>query len=210
MRGIEADKKWLALLTTRDGGGRSMNQSRYPAVARSSRLRIPATTSPSFRRPRPEREDNPQAGSDAYSSPGDRDRDGLSRAGGGPYVRSSESGLPAPVQLARGQPIRMQLHVAASVQRVGIWPRGAVRHQSIFRGRGRARGSSKASPRLLKNEPYRAPHWADRAAGSAHSTSLSCCPVVASWSRSRMRGTYITRLLKAEHEAPEWQAATKP
>jgi hypothetical protein len=30
-----------------------------------------------------------------------------------------------------------------------------VRHQSLFRGRGRARELSAASPRLLKNEPYR-------------------------------------------------------
>jgi hypothetical protein len=42
------------------------------------------------------------------------------------------------------------LHVAASVQLVGIGPRGTVRHQSIFRERGRARGLSAASPRLLK------------------------------------------------------------
>ena len=31
----------------------------------------------------------------------------------------------------------MQLHVAASVQRVGIGPRRPVRHQSIFRERGK-------------------------------------------------------------------------
>jgi hypothetical protein len=58
------------------------------------------------------------------------------------------SGLPARVRT--GHLLRMPLHVAASVQRVGIGPRGTVRHQSIFRGRGRARGLSAASPRLLK------------------------------------------------------------
>jgi hypothetical protein len=49
-----------------------------------------------------------------------------------------------------GQLLRMPLHVATSVQRVGIGPRGTVRHQSIFRERGRARWVSAASPRLLK------------------------------------------------------------
>src|SRR5450432_1566817 len=49
------------------------------------------------------------------------------------------------------QLLRLQLHVAASVQRVGIGPRGRVRHQSIFRGRGRAPGTtlSAASSHLL-------------------------------------------------------------
>jgi hypothetical protein len=70
----------------------------------------------------------PQGGSDAHSDLGDfGDRDGLNRAGGGPDVRSGLSGLPEPVQL-----LRMPLRVAASVQRVGIGPRGTVRHQSIF------------------------------------------------------------------------------
>jgi len=50
-----------------------------------------------------------------------------------------------------GQLLRMPLHIAASMQRGGIGPRGTVRHQSIFRGRGRARRLSAASPpRLLK------------------------------------------------------------
>jgi hypothetical protein len=40
----------------------------------------------------------------------------------------------------------------------------------------------------------------------ARSTTRSCCPAAASSSRSRMPGTYITKLPKAEHEAPEWQA----
>jgi hypothetical protein len=48
----------------------------------------------------------------------------LRRAGGGPDVRSGLSGLPARVP---GQLLRMSLHVAASVQRVGIGPRGRVR-----------------------------------------------------------------------------------
>jgi hypothetical protein len=39
----------------------------------------------------------------------------------------------------------MPLHVAASVQRVGIGPRGTVRYQSIFRERASARGLSAAS-----------------------------------------------------------------
>jgi len=40
---------------------------------------------------------------------------------------------------SRGGPLlRLQLHVAASVQRVGIGPRRHVRHQSIFCWRGRA------------------------------------------------------------------------
>ena len=34
----------------------------------------------------------------------------------------------------------------------------------------------------------------------------SRCRAAATWSRSRMAGRYITRLPKAEHEAPEWQA----
>ena len=51
------------------------------------------------------------------------------------------------------QLLRLQLHVAASVQRVGIGPRGTVRHQSLFRGRGRAPGAtlSAASSRLLNS-----------------------------------------------------------
>jgi hypothetical protein len=67
---------------------------------------------------------------------------------------------PAPAQTydpalpARVRPgdklLRMPLHVAASVQRVGIRPRGTVRHQSIFCERGRAHALSVASPRLLK------------------------------------------------------------
>jgi len=43
----------------------------------------------------------------------------------------------------------MPLHVAASVQRVGIGPRRPVRHQSIFCERASARGTT-LSPRLLK------------------------------------------------------------
>ena len=58
--------------------------------------------------------------------------------GGGPEIRLTRfvcTSTDWGVQL-----LRLQLHVAASVQRVGIGPRGTVRHQSIFRGRGRARG----------------------------------------------------------------------
>ena len=50
----------------------------------------------------------------------------------------------------RDQLLRMQLHVAASVQRVGIGTRSTVRHQSIFRRRARARGFSAVSAGLLE------------------------------------------------------------
>jgi hypothetical protein len=71
--------------------------------------------------------------------------------GGGPEVRSGLPGLSARVRTDGVQLLRLQLHVAASVQRVGIGPRGTVRHQSIFRGRGRAPGTtlSATSSRLL-------------------------------------------------------------
>jgi hypothetical protein len=93
---------------------------------------------------------NLQGDTDAHSGLGDfGDRDGLNRAGGRPDVRSGLSGLPACLHPG-GQLLRMPLYVAASVQRVGIGPRGTVRHQSIFRERERARGLSAASPRLLK------------------------------------------------------------
>jgi hypothetical protein len=42
----------------------------------------------------------------------------------------------------------MPLHVATSVQRVSLEPRGRVRHQSIFCERASARGTT-LSPRLL-------------------------------------------------------------
>src|ERR1700730_10464149 len=93
----------------------------------------------------------PEGGSDAYSGSGDVDGgDGLDGGtGSGPDVRSGLSGLPACVHPG-GQLLRMPLHVAASVQRVGIGPRGTVRHPYIFRERGRAHWVSAASPRLLK------------------------------------------------------------
>ena len=97
---------------------------------------------------------NPVGDSDACSGLGDfGDRDGLNRAGGGPDVRSGLPGLSAQVRNGGLQLLRLQLHVAASVQRVGIGPRGTVRHQSIFRGRGRARGTtlSAACSRLLNS-----------------------------------------------------------
>ena len=72
-------------------------------------------------------------------------RDGLNRASGRPDVRSGLSGLPS-----REGGLRMPLHVAASVQRVGIGPRGTVFHQSIFCERASARGLLAASPRLLR------------------------------------------------------------
>ena len=94
-----------------------------------------------------------EGGSDAHSGFGDFDDcDGFdSGARTGPDVRSGLPGLPACLPAVGVPLLRLQLHVAASVQRVGIGPRGTVRHQSIFRGRGRApRGLSEASPRLLK------------------------------------------------------------
>jgi hypothetical protein len=57
------------------------------------------------------------------------------------------SGLPARLRPG-GQLLRMPLHVAGSVQRVGIGPRRPVRHQSIFCERASARGTA-LSPRLL-------------------------------------------------------------
>ena len=50
-----------------------------------------------------------------------------------------------------GQLLRMPLHVAASVQRVGIGPRRPVRHQSIFCERANIRGTTlpAVSPGLL-------------------------------------------------------------
>ena len=87
--------------------------------------------------------------SDAHSSFGDfDDRDGFdSGAGSGPDVRSGLSGLPSRVRPG-GQLLRLPLHLAASVQRIGIWPRRPVRHQSIFCERASARSAE--SPRLLK------------------------------------------------------------
>jgi hypothetical protein len=49
----------------------------------------------------------------------------------------------------RSELLRMRLHVATSVQRVGIGSRGWVRHQSVFCGHASARRLSEASPHLL-------------------------------------------------------------
>jgi len=111
---------------------------------------------------------NAQGGSDAHSGLCDfGDRDGLITTGGGPDVRSGLSGLPARVYPG-GQLLRMPLHVAASVQRVGVGPRGTVRHQSIFCERAIARGTT-LSPRLL-SFPVRFVVKAakERAPGSTH------------------------------------------
>jgi hypothetical protein len=94
-----------------------------------------------------------EGGSDAHSGFDDFDDcdgfDGGARTG--PDVRSGLSGLPACLPAVGVPLLRLQLHVAASVQGVGIGPGGRVRHQSIFRGHGRTpRGLSTASPRLLK------------------------------------------------------------
>src|ERR1700719_2669385 len=69
---------------------------------------------------------------DAHSGFGNFDnRDGFDgNADSGPDVRSGLSGLPARLQI-RGL-LRMQIHVAASVQHVGIGPRWRVRGQSIL------------------------------------------------------------------------------
>ena len=112
----------------------------------------------------PCRRANNQGGSDARSSFGDFcDRDSFNRAGGGADVRSGVSGLPARVQSDGEQLVRLQLHDAASVQRIGVGPLRHVRDQSILCRRRGPRGSSTASPRLLKNECIgRAPVLADR------------------------------------------------
>jgi hypothetical protein len=65
-------------------------------------------------------------------------------------AQTYDPAYPVCLHAFQGQLLRMPIHVAASVQRVGFGPRGTVRHQSIFRGRGSARGLSAASPRLLK------------------------------------------------------------
>jgi hypothetical protein len=75
------------------------------------------------------------------------DRDGLNRASGSSDLRSGLSGLPARIRLG-GQLLRLQLHVAGSVQRVGVGSRRPVRHQSIFCERATAR-RPKLPPRLL-------------------------------------------------------------
>jgi hypothetical protein len=104
----------------------------------------------------------PEGGSDARSGFGDFDvRDGFDGgACSGSDVRSGLSGLPACVRPG-GQLLPMPLHVAASVQRVGIGPRRPVRHQSIFCEHRRARGLSAASPRLLKTYGNLTPWRAD-------------------------------------------------
>jgi hypothetical protein len=70
------------------------------------------------------------------------DRDGFdSGTGWGPDVRSGLSSLSACVRPGR-QLLRMPLHVAASVQRVGIGSRRPVHHQSIFCERATACGKT--------------------------------------------------------------------
>src|SRR5882757_946889 len=94
-----------------------------------------------------------EGGSDAHSGFGDFDDcdgfDGGTRSG--PDVRSGLSSLPACLPAVGGQLLRMPLHVAASVQRVGIGPRRPVRHQSIFCERANIRGTTlpAVSPGLL-------------------------------------------------------------
>jgi hypothetical protein len=108
-------------------------------------------------------------GSDARTGRGDfGDRDSLNRAGSGSEVRSGLSDLPACVRPG-GQLLRVPLRLAASVRRVRIGSRRAVRDQSIFRWRGRACGISAASPRPLIF-PLPLPHlggwkWALRSRG---------------------------------------------
>src|SRR5260370_29179247 len=92
----------------------------------------------------------PEGGSDAHPGFGDpSDRDGLSsRAGGGPNIRPRLSGLSARVRT--GHLLRMPLFVASAVQRVGYRTRGTMRHQSVFRERGRAEGATlRAAPQRL-------------------------------------------------------------
>jgi len=85
-------------------------------------------------------------GSDAYSGLGDLDdlRDLNGATGAGPDVWRGFSGLPEV-----GPFLRLQLHDAGSVQRVGIGPHGTVLHQSIFCERAAARRLLAVSPRLL-------------------------------------------------------------
>ncbi len=94
---------------------------------------------------------NPQGGdSDAHFGLGDfGDRDDLNRAGHRSDVRSGLSGLPACVRPGN-QLLRMPLHVAASVQRVGIGAPCPMRRQSILLKRRRSRRLSATSPHLLK------------------------------------------------------------
>src|SRR5450631_4888875 len=89
-----------------------------------------------------------KGGSDAHSGFGDFDDcdgfDGGARTG--PDLRSGLPGLSAQVRNGGIPLLRLQLHVAASVQCIGIGSGGTVRHQSLFCWRG----LSAASPRLLK------------------------------------------------------------
>jgi hypothetical protein len=73
-------------------------------------------------------------GQDAYSAFSDfGNRNGFgNRAGAGSDLRINFPGLPADLQ-QRWRQHRLQLYVAASVQRVGLGPRGAMLDQSIFR-----------------------------------------------------------------------------
>jgi hypothetical protein len=60
--------------------------------------------------------------------------------------------VPARVRTHGSPLLRLQLHDAASVQRIGVGPLRLVRDQSILCGRRGPRRSSTASPRLLTNE----------------------------------------------------------
>src|SRR6266704_1200164 len=92
----------------------------------------------------------------ANGVPGDfDDRDGLNRVSGSPDLRSGLSGLHEHSPLG-GQLLRMPLHVAGSVQRVGVGPRRPVRHQSIFCEWATARGPT-ISPRLTKHREMKGP-----------------------------------------------------
>src|ERR1700681_3091534 len=81
---------------------------------------------------------SPNGDFDAHIGSGDAsNRDGdVDRAGTGPDLRPELSGLPARVRTNRLQLLRVPLHVAASVQSVGIGSRRPMRGQSVLRERG--------------------------------------------------------------------------
>jgi hypothetical protein len=98
---------------------------------------------------------NHEGGSDAHSGFGDfDDRDGLNGGiGSGPDLRSRLSGLPACVR--PGGQLRVRLHVAASVQRVGIGRAAQCIINPYFRARNSPRviGGIAASTKCLKPWP---------------------------------------------------------
>jgi hypothetical protein len=58
-----------------------------------------------------------------------------------------------PVRVQGSELLRMPLHVAAPVQRVGIGARGWVRHQSVFCGHASASGTTLSPCLLIVSRP---------------------------------------------------------